>query len=170
MSEDIDAYLSDLPDEAVVRLQQMRAMVLEQCPSAVEGINYGLIGYKLHGHPLVYFGGFKNHVGLYATPNGHEAFVEEFAHYKQGKGSVQFPLAQPLPVKLIERVIAYRVQTVSEELPKIGAPATRALATIGVTTMSQLAENTERELLSLHGFGPKAIRLLREAGAAFRAE
>ena len=170
MSEDIDAYLSDLPDEAVNRLQQMRDMVRAQCPDAIEGINYGLIGYKLHGHPLIYFGGFKNHVGLYATPNGHEAFAEEFAHYKQGKGSVQFPLIESLPVELIERVIAYRVQAVGEELPKIGAPATRALAGIGVTAMSQLTGHTERELLELHGFGPKAIRLLHEAGAQFRAE
>ena len=57
-----------------------------------------------------------------------------------------------------------------DSLPKIGAPATRALASIGVTKMSQLPGHTERELLELHGFGPKAIRLLREGGAQFRAE
>lgn len=57
-----------------------------------------------------------------------------------------------------------------DSLPKIGAPATRALASIGVTTMSQLPGHTERELLELHGFGPRAIRLLREAGARFQAE
>ena len=57
-----------------------------------------------------------------------------------------------------------------DSLPKIGAPATRVLASIGVTTMSQLLGHTERELLELHGFGPRAIRLLREAGARFRAE
>ena len=170
MSEDIDAYLGDLPAEAVARLQQMRSVVRAKCPEAVEGINYGLIGYKLHGRPLVYFGGFKSHVGLYATPNGHEAFADEFVQYKQGKGSVQFPFAEPLPIELIERVVAYRVQTVSEELPKIGGPATRALAGIGVTSMSQLAGHTEAQLLELHGFGPKAIRLLRAAGARLRQE
>ena len=58
----------------------------------------------------------------------------------------------------------------TDALPKIGAPATRALASIGVTTMSQLPGHTERELLELHRFGPRAIRLLREAGAQFRAE
>ena len=58
----------------------------------------------------------------------------------------------------------------TDALPKSGAPATRALASIGVTKMSQLPGHTERELLELHGFGPKAIRLLREAGAQFRAE
>lgn len=58
----------------------------------------------------------------------------------------------------------------NEELPRISQPATRALASIGVTTMSQLAEHTEKELLALHGFGPKAIRQLREAGARFRQE
>lgn len=81
----------------------------------MESYSYGLVGYKLNGKPLVYFGGFAHHVGLYATPNGHEAFKEEFAKYKQGKGSVQLPNDQPLPLGLIERVIAYRKQQLMKE-------------------------------------------------------
>ena len=58
----------------------------------------------------MYFGGFDQHVGLYATPNGHEAFQAEFAAYKHGKGSVQFPHNQPLPVDLVKRVVLHNKQ------------------------------------------------------------
>ncbi|MCA9328225.1 DUF1801 domain-containing protein, partial [Candidatus Saccharibacteria bacterium] len=75
---------------------------------------YGLVGYKYKGKPLVYFGGFKKHIGFYATPNGHEAFAKEFANYKQGKGSVQFPLDRPLPIELVEKVVLFRLQTINE--------------------------------------------------------
>ena len=162
---EVEEYLAKLPAETRERLEALRGMVKAQCPRAVEAIGYGLIAYKLNGHPLIYFGGFAKHIGLYATPNGHEAFAEEFSKYAQGKGSVQFPLSDPLPLDLIERVIAHRGQTVGDELPAIGAPATRALAAIGVTKLSQLEGRSEAELLALHGFGPKALRLLREAGA-----
>lgn len=164
----IAAYLARFPDETRSRLETLRKMVRERSPQAAEAMSYGLIGYKLNGHPLIYFGGFTHHVGLYATPVGHEAFAAEFAKYKQGKGSVQFPHAEPLPLDLIARVIAHRVATVGEELPSIGRPATSALAEIGVTRLSELAQYSEQELLALHGVGPKAIRLLREAGAALR--
>lgn len=89
----------------------MRQLVRAEVPEAKEAFSYGLVGYKLRGKPLVYFGGFKNHVGFYATPNGHEAFAEEFAEYKQGKGSVQFPNDQPLPLELIRRVVSFRKQS-----------------------------------------------------------
>lgn len=168
MNDEVDAYVAALPSEVRERLGLLRGMVAEQCPRAVEAMSYGLIGYKLNGRPLIYFGGFARHIGLYATPVGHEAFVEEFARYAQGKGSVQLPLSEPLPVDLVRRVIAHRVETVSEELPSIGRPAMSALAEIGVTLASQLADYSEAELLALHGVGPKAIRILREAGVHLR--
>ncbi|MFN7099857.1 MAG: iron chaperone [Flavobacterium sp.] len=59
--------------------------------------------YKTYGKPLVYFAGFKNHIGFYATPTGHEAFSEALSKYKQGKGSVQFPLNQTIPYDLIKK-------------------------------------------------------------------
>lgn len=165
-----DEYLQRFDAETASRLEKLRQLVRAQCPRAVEAMNYGLIGYKLNGHPLIYFGGFKHHIGLYATPVGHEAFAEEFARYEQGKGSVRLPLEEPLPVALVERVIAQRVATVGEMLPPIGRPATGALAAIGVTTISQLAGFSEKDLLALHGVGPKAVRLLREAGVQFRVD
>ena len=108
MNSEVDAYISQFEGEVKARLLRLRELVRAEVSDAEESISYGLVGYKLHKKPLVYFGGFKNHVGFYATPNGHEAFAEEFSKYKQGKGSVQFPLDQPLPVDLIKRVIAYR--------------------------------------------------------------
>jgi uncharacterized protein YdhG (YjbR/CyaY superfamily) len=66
--------------------------------------------YKLNGRPLVYFAAFKNHIGLYATPSGHAAFAEELSRYKQGRGSVQFPLSEPLPFDLIARIVKFRAE------------------------------------------------------------
>jgi uncharacterized protein YdhG (YjbR/CyaY superfamily) len=92
----------------------MRELVRTEVPEVEESFSYGLVGYKLNKKPLVYFGGFKHHVGFYATPNGHEAFAEEFAKYKQGKGSVQFPNDQPLPIELIRRVVEFRMRRLEE--------------------------------------------------------
>lgn len=106
--DEVQEYIDQFEGEQKTRLEKMRQLVLAEAPEAKEAIMYGLVGYKMNEKPLVYFGGFTNHTGFYATPNGHEAFSEEFSKYKQGKGSVQFPLDQPLPVDLIRRVVAYR--------------------------------------------------------------
>ena len=104
----VEDYINQFDGEVKTRLLKLRELVKTESPGAVEALSYGLVGYKRNGKPLVYFGGFKSHVGFYATPNGHEAFAKDFAKYKQGKGSVQFPLSQPLPVGLIKRVVQYR--------------------------------------------------------------
>lgn len=105
-------YINQFDSEVKSRLLTMRELVRSEVPETEEGIMYGLVGYKLNKKPLVYFGGFARHVGLYATPNGHQAFAREFAKYKQGKGSVQFPNDQPLPIELIKRVVQYRKKQV----------------------------------------------------------
>ncbi len=108
--QSVAQYINQFDGETLERLVKMRALIMAEAPDAEESLSYGLVGYKLHGKPLVYFGGFANHIGFYATPNGHEAFAEEFSKYKQGKGSVQFPLSQELPVDLIRRVVTYRLE------------------------------------------------------------
>lgn len=113
MKRDVDGYINGFGDERTARLQTMRKLVLELVPDAVESLSYGLVGYKRNKKPLLYFGAFPNHIGFYATPNGHEAFKDEFAKYKQGKGSVQLPLDQPLPIELIKKVILYRKEQTS---------------------------------------------------------
>lgn len=109
----VDDYINQFDGEAKTRLLQLRELVKSAAPQAEEAMSYGLVGYKLNKKPLVYFGGFQHHVGFYATPNGQEAFSEDFAKYKQGKGSVQFPNDQPLPLDFIKRVIIYRKNNTS---------------------------------------------------------
>ncbi len=108
MAQSVDEYIDRFEGEVKSRLSKMRTLVRTEVPDAQESIAYGMPAYKLRGKPLVYFAGYDHHVGFYATPNGHEAFKDEFAAYKQGKGSVQFPNDQPLPVDLIKRVVRYR--------------------------------------------------------------
>jgi uncharacterized protein YdhG (YjbR/CyaY superfamily) len=104
----IDEYIASFPKEVQNILEQVRATIKKAAPEALEGIAYGMPALTLNG-PLVYFAAFKNHIGFYATPTGHEAFQKELSSYKQGKGSVQFPLDQPMPLELIGRIVRFRV-------------------------------------------------------------
>ncbi len=87
----------------------IRRTIKEAAPEAEEVISYQMPAYRQHGI-LVYFAAFKNHIGFYATPNGHNQFKEQLAIYKQGKGSVQFPLDKPIPFDLISKIVKFRVQ------------------------------------------------------------
>lgn len=105
----VDQYISSFPQEVQLILDQVRTIIRHAAPDAVESIAYGMPAYKLKGKPLVYFAGFKNHIGFYATPTGHAQFANELSNYKQGKGSVQFPLNKPLPTDLIRSIVEFRV-------------------------------------------------------------
>lgn len=109
--KDVDEYIANYDGEIRKRLEAMRAVIRETAPDAVESIAYGMPAYKIAGKPLVYFAAFPRHIGFYATPNGHLAFKTEFAPYKQGKGSVQFPLDKPLPLELVRRVVEFRMKS-----------------------------------------------------------
>lgn len=111
----VDEYINQFEGETKERLLKLRELITTEVSEAEEGIMYGLVGYKLKKKPLVYFGGFTQHIGFYATPNSHEAFKKELSKYKQGKGSVQFPLDQPLPVDLIQRMVVFRKQTIEQK-------------------------------------------------------
>jgi uncharacterized protein YdhG (YjbR/CyaY superfamily) len=106
----VEEYIKSFPVAVQVLLKQMRAAILANAPGAEEGIAYRMPAYRLNGKTLVYFAGFKNHIGFYATPTGHEKFAKELSGYKKGKGSVQFPLDQPLPLDIIVRIIKFRVR------------------------------------------------------------
>jgi uncharacterized protein YdhG (YjbR/CyaY superfamily) len=109
-SENVDAYIKAFPKNVQDTLQQIRRIIKEKAPDAAESISYGMPGYKTHGRPLVYFAGFEKHIGFYATPTGHEKFAAELSKFKQGKGSVQFPLDKPIPFDLIARIVEFRVK------------------------------------------------------------
>lgn len=117
MSE-VLSYINSFPKEVQVILERMRILVKETVPEAEESMSYGIIGYKLKNKPLIYFGAFKKHIGFYATPQGHEAFSEELASYKQGKGSVQFPLNKEMPFDLMRRITLFKESQILETSKK----------------------------------------------------
>ena len=104
----VDEYINSLPDRTKKELTKLRNKIKEIVPDAVESMTYGMPGYKLNNKPLVYFAGWKDHIGFYPTPNGMEQFDKELAPYKTGKGTAQFPLDNPLPFGLITRIVKYR--------------------------------------------------------------
>ena len=107
--ESIDQYIRDFPGPIQDLLQQIRKTILSAAPEATEAISYAIPTFKLNGN-LVHFAAFKNHIGFYPAPTGLKEFEKELAPYAQGKGSVQFPLDQPIPFALIEKIVKHRVQ------------------------------------------------------------
>lgn len=110
----VDAYIDSFPLAVQTHLTAIRQVITSQCPQAQEGISYGMPAYKLKGKPLMYFAAFKKHIGLYATPSSHEAFAQTLAGYKQGKGSVQLPLSEPMPLALIAEMVQFRAKNILE--------------------------------------------------------
>ncbi len=108
--KNVDEYIESFPPEIQERLIKIRTAIRKVAPGAEESISYGMPAYKLNSKPLVYFAGFGKHIGFYATPTGYSEFKKELGKYKQGKGSVQFPLNHPLPLDLITRITKFRVK------------------------------------------------------------
>lgn len=106
--KNIDEYISGFPDEIRVLLEEVRKTIRDAAPEATETISYQMPTFRLNGN-LVHFAAFKNHIGLYPAPTGIEEFGKELSVYKSGKGSVQFPLTDPLPLDLIARIVRFRV-------------------------------------------------------------
>jgi uncharacterized protein YdhG (YjbR/CyaY superfamily) len=104
----IDEYIAGFPKDTQVILEEIRATIKKAAPDAEEVISYQMPAFKYHGI-LVYFAAYKNHIGFYATATGHKEFDKELSKYKQGKGSVQFPLDKPMPLDLISSIVEYRV-------------------------------------------------------------
>src|SRR3989442_7892398 len=112
----IDEYIKASPTDVQGILQSLRLTIRKAAPEAVETISYQMLTFKLNGRGLVYFAAFKNHIGFYPIPSGVEAFEKELSPYKQGKGSVQFPIDQPVPYDLVRRIVTFRV---NENLGKV---------------------------------------------------
>ena len=117
----IDEYIAMFPEDIQAVLQEIRATIKAAAPDAVEKISYQMPTFAQNGN-LVHFAAFTKHIGFYPVPTGIEAFKAELAVYKQGKGSVQFPLDQPMPLDLISRIVQFRVQ---ENLAKAQAKASK---------------------------------------------
>ena len=111
----IDEYISSFPKNIQKMLEAVRATIHKAAPDAEEAISYAIPTFKLNGN-LVHFAAFKNHIGLYPTPNGIEEFEKELSVYNQGKGSVHFPINKPLPLDLISKIVKYRIKKNSEKI------------------------------------------------------
>ncbi len=112
--KDIDSYIAAQPAEIQEQLLQMREIIRKAAPKATEVISYAMPAYKQNG-VLVYFAGYKQHIGFYPTGSGIKAFADEIASYKNSKGAVQFPLDKPLPKGLISRMVKFRVKEDAEK-------------------------------------------------------
>jgi uncharacterized protein YdhG (YjbR/CyaY superfamily) len=106
----IDEYINASPKNVQSILEKMRQTIKKAAPGAVETISYQIPTFKLNGKGLAYFAAFKNHIGFYPVPSGVTAFKKELAPYKQGKGSVQFPLDQPIPYDLVRKITMFRMK------------------------------------------------------------
>ena len=106
----IDEYIEAFPVDVQHILEKMRETIQQTAPEAVEAISYQMPTFKLNGKNLVHFAAYKNHIGFYPIPSGIEAFKQELSPYKQGKGSVQFPIDKPIPYDLVEKIVKYRAK------------------------------------------------------------
>lgn len=185
----IDDFIAAYPAPVQKMLQQLRSAILKAAPDGEECINYGIPTIKLEGN-LVHFSGYKNHIGFYPGASGIRNFSKELTAYQCSKGTVQFPLDQPLPLELITAIVKFRI---AENLQKaalkkksktkpvqedgftsfLAAPAQRALQNKGIINLKQLAKYSEEEILTLHGMGksslPKLRKALSEKGLSFKS-
>jgi uncharacterized protein YdhG (YjbR/CyaY superfamily) len=125
--ESVDEYIAAQPKAAQGVLKRVRSIIRKAVPGAEETISYKIPAYKLHGGPLLYFAGWTEHYSLYpATARLAAMFKDELAPYKLSKGTIRFPLSDPVPVKLIERIAKFRAKEVGERgKAKAAAPKKR---------------------------------------------
>jgi uncharacterized protein YdhG (YjbR/CyaY superfamily) len=110
--ETMDAYIAACPAGVRPILEEIRQTIRQAAPGAVETISYQIPTFKLEGKSLVHFAAWKDHIGFYATPSGNDAFQKELSKFKLAKGSVQFPLAKPMPLGLIRKIVQFRVKEI----------------------------------------------------------
>ncbi len=125
--ESVDEYIASQPETLQGVLQRVRSTIRKAVPEAEEVISYKIPTYKLLGGTVLHFAGWKQHYSLYPA-NGHvvAAFKDDLAPYEISKGTIRFPLSQPVPVKLIERIAKFRANEIAErEQPKAATPKKR---------------------------------------------
>lgn len=108
IAKSIDEYIDNYPKEVQQILQKIRSTIQKEVPEATEAISYAMPTFVLNGN-LVHFAAYAKHIGFYALPSGNLAFQKEISKYKFGKGSIQFPLNEPIPYDLIKKIVKFRV-------------------------------------------------------------
>src|SRR5438270_4357363 len=115
----VDEYIAAQPEAVRPKLERVRATIRRAVPEAVEGIGYRMPGYKLYGKPMLYFASFREHYSLFAASGTFFATLkDELSGYELRKGTVQFPLTKPVPVKLISRITKLRAAGISATAKK----------------------------------------------------
>jgi uncharacterized protein YdhG (YjbR/CyaY superfamily) len=109
-AKNIDDYLKNFPATTKKMLQQIRTTVKRITPGAEEVISYSIPAFKLNKKILVYFAGWKDHVSMYPVPRANQTLQKEISRYQTGKGTLQFPLDKPLPLKFISKIVKLRVK------------------------------------------------------------
>ncbi len=123
----VDAYIAGQPKPAQPVLAQVRSILRKALPKADEVISYQIPTYKLEGGAVVYFAGWKKHYSLYpASERLVEAFDRELANYEVRKGTIRFPLSEPVPAKLIERIAKFRAKETLEHAAAKGSAKKKA--------------------------------------------
>ncbi|EMJ99469.1 MULTISPECIES: iron chaperone [unclassified Leptospira] len=115
--QSIDEYIKTFPEEVQAILQELRKTIRETAPDANEKISYQIPTFYLNGN-LVHFAAYKNHIGFYPGASGIAKFKKEIDKYKNAKGSVQFPIDQPLPFDLVRKIVKFRVGEFKKKVPK----------------------------------------------------
>ena len=121
----VDEYIAGFPPETRRVLEEVRALVRQTVPGVTERISYAIPTFELEGRYVVYFGGWKKHIGLYPISDRlAEALGDELLPYRRGKGSVRFPLSRPMPWDLIRRIVEFRRDEVMRESAQKTSPTT----------------------------------------------
>ena len=107
--DSIDQYIAAFPKETQRLLEEFRRTIKAAAPKVVEIITYNMPTFELNGRRLVYFSAWKHHIGLYPVPAGDDQFQKEISGYRSAKSSLNFPINEPLPVKLIRKFVKFRV-------------------------------------------------------------
>ena len=110
----VNEYIAMLPKDTQKVAKQLRSIIKKAAPGTKEKISYGIPTFTLNDRYVIYFAGFKNHTSIYPAPRGHEKFKKVLSKYKGGKGTVQFPLDEPLPTGLIERIVKFKLKESKE--------------------------------------------------------
>jgi uncharacterized protein YdhG (YjbR/CyaY superfamily) len=105
----IDEYIAGFPAPVREMMQQIRSTIHKAAPGVSETVKYAMPAFTLKGN-LVFFAGYKNHIGFYPAPVNEPSFSKALATYKTGRGSVQFPLDKKMPLALVARIVKHRIK------------------------------------------------------------
>jgi len=109
VAANIDEYIGQFPANVQAILQKLRATIKKTAPGAEEVISYQMPAFKYHGM-LVYFAGYKNHIGFYSTSSPMKVFKDKLSNYKTSKGAIQFPIDKAIPLTLVKDIVKFRVK------------------------------------------------------------